>query len=73
MSGKLSERFAQIKKTVVGNGDRQDQNRKFRVQQNNQRQSNQRSNQVNSRRGLSQSPQQKQRGGNNNNRSNNAG
>lgn len=64
MSGKLSERFAQIKKTVVGNGDRQDQSRKLRVQQSNQRQSDQRKNQVNARRGLSNQNQQQQRGGN---------
>lgn len=64
MSGKLSERFAQIKKTVVGSGDRHDQNRKFRVQQNTQRQADQRKSQVNTRRGLSNQAQQQQRGGN---------
>ncbi len=69
MSGKLSERFAQIKKTVVGGGDRQDQNRKFRVQQNNQRQGDQRQNQMNARRGLNK-PGQQQRG---NGRPNSAG
>jgi hypothetical protein len=70
MSGKLSERFAQIKKTVTAQPE---VNRKLRVQQTNQRQTNQRANQVNAKRGINKPANNNNNNNKNNSRPNSAG